>query len=76
MKLIDKIKDSITDFIGLIIIIATMTQLWDKQITWIYDGLIGLAVGFSLFMIPDQIIGDSIKRVFNKYLGNDSNNNS
>ena len=76
MKLIDKIKDSITDFIGLIIIIATMTQLWDKQIAWVYDGLIGLAVGFALFMIPDQVIGDSIKRVFNKYFGNDSNTNS
>ena len=75
MKLIDKIKDSITDFIGLIIIIATMTQLWDKEITWLYDGLIGLAVGFSLFMIPDQAIADSIKKVFNKYF-NDNNTNS
>ena len=73
MKIIERIKDSVTDFIGLIIVIATMTKLWEHDVEWIWDGLIGLTVGFSLFMLPDQIIADSIKKVFNKYFGNDSN---
>ena len=73
MKIIERIKDSVTDFIGLIIVIATMTKLWYHEIPWVWDGLIGLTVGFSLFMLPDQIIADSIKKVFNKYFGNDSN---
>jgi len=74
MKLIDKIKDSITDFIGLIIVIATLTKLWEHDIEWLWDGLIGLCVGFALFMLPDEIITDSIKKVFNKYFKDDSNN--
>jgi len=73
MKLIDKIKDGITDFIGFIVVVATLTKLWDNEIEWVWDGLIGLAVGFALFMLPDQIIADSIKRVFNKYFKDDSN---
>ena len=74
MKIIERIKDSVTDFIGLIIVIATMTKLWEHDIEWLWDGLIGLTVGFALFMLPDQIISDGIKKVFNKYFGNDSNN--
>lgn len=67
MKLIEKIKDGVTDFIGFVVVIATLTKLWDKEITWVWDGLIGLAVGFGLFMLPDQVISDGIKRLFGKY---------
>lgn len=69
MNLIEKIKDGITDFIGLIIIIATLTKLWYHEIEWIWDGLIGLGVGFILFVFPEKLLIESLKKVFNKYFG-------
>lgn len=70
MKLLDKIKDGITDFIGFIVVVATLTKLWDKEITWLWDGLIGLGVGLALFLIPDEWIKETIKNFVKKYTNN------
>ncbi len=70
MRLIDKIKDGITDFLGFIVVVATFTKLWDGSITWMWDGLIGLGVGLGLFLIPDEWIKQTIKNFVKKYTGN------
>jgi len=73
MKIIDRIKDGVTDFLGLCITIATLTQLWEKSITWVWDGLIGLAVGLALFLLPEDWLIDTIKKAATKFTKDDSN---
>lgn len=66
-------KEPISSLIGLAIIVLTILSMYNAQITWIWDGIIGTSIGALFFMIPDKVIKliySTAKKVITKLLGN------
>lgn len=55
-KLFDNIKAPITSLIGLAISIVTILSIYQGNISWQYEGLIGVSVGILFFLIPDKVV--------------------
>lgn len=69
-KLINNLKDPITDLIGLAIVVATLYDIYAGEGTWIWEGLTGVGVGLALFMLPDAMLMDSLGKIFNRFIDN------
>lgn len=69
-KIIDNLKDPITDLIGLAIVIATLYDIYGADGTWLWEGLTGIGVGLFLFMLPDAVLMDSLGKIFNRFVDN------
>lgn len=68
-KLINNLKDPITDIIGITIMLFTVYNvLWTHKIMWIWEGLAGLGAGTILFMMPDDFLLKLIERITDKFL--------
>jgi hypothetical protein len=65
----DKVKDWITDILGLIICVVAIVLLSCKEISVWPDFVIIMACGLILFLIPDSQIVKGIKKVVSKKLG-------
>lgn len=61
MKLLRNLKDWITDLIGLAIMIGTGYAVYVGRAQWMWEGVIGLCVGFVLFWVPDDVILKHLK---------------
>ena len=68
-NLIAKIKDYITDLIGLSIIIITLVMFFNGKVDLLWDGLILLGVGSIFFILPDRAIAAYLQRLADKYSG-------
>jgi uncharacterized membrane protein YqgA involved in biofilm formation len=66
-KIIQNIKDPITDIIGLIIIILTIVERYQGEVQWLWEGAAGLTLGTALFIMPDKWLQDSIESVKKKF---------
>jgi hypothetical protein len=72
MNLLSNIKDKVTSAIGLTIVVITIIGLARTQITWQWDGAIGVSVGTLFFLIPDKIVNlilDTLTQVKEKLIG-------
>jgi hypothetical protein len=68
-NLVAKIKDYITDLIGLAIIIVTLIMFFNGKVVLLWDGLILLGVGAVFFILPDKAIADYLQRLADKHTG-------
>lgn len=68
-------KDKFTDVLGLLIMIFVSFGVWIaplfdlNSINLIFDGIVGLLLGFILLMFPDGVIISFIKRWASKKFG-------
>lgn len=63
--MIDQFKDRITDIIGFIILGGVSYNIWwEKSIPLVWEGIIGLIIGFSLFAVPDKTLADLVVKLF------------
>ncbi len=75
-KIFNNLKDPVTDLAGLVIMVITVAEKYQGKITWVWEGMAGIAVGFALFMMPDQWIADVLQRISDKFLGKKNDTNS
>jgi len=67
MNILKNLKDPVTDIIGLIIILFTLLSVYKGDITWIWEGYAGMGVGLVLFMFPDELIKDLLRKIIDKF---------
>jgi hypothetical protein len=67
-QLLQNIKDPMTDLIGLAIICFSLYEVYFENISWIWEGLTGVGVGLTLFLLPDTFITDALGKVFDKFI--------
>lgn len=72
-KIIENVKDIVTDIIGLVIIVGTLYLLWHKDIVWVWDGIISIGIGCIFFVMPDDFLKQIISKVTGKYTDNPPN---
>lgn len=74
-KIIQNVKDPISDLIGVIIMGVTLLMVYEGKLSWQWDGTIGLGIGCFLFFVPDSIIVDSLLALFKRLMSLIGNNN-
>jgi hypothetical protein len=67
MTILKNLKDPFTDLIGLVIILFTLLEVYRGDITWIWEGYAGMAIGAVFFMFPDDLIQDALKKIIDKF---------
>jgi hypothetical protein len=67
MSILKNIKDPITDIIGLVIMIVTIIEKYNGHIDWIWEGVAGITIGCALFVMPDEWLNGTIKKVGDKF---------
>lgn len=68
MSFIKNIKDWFTDLLGAIVMGVTIYLIYTAQIQWMWEGIIGMCIGFVLLWVPDDIILKHIKKKVDKKL--------
>lgn len=68
MSFIKNIKDWFTDLLGAIVMGVTIYLIYTAQIQWMWEGIIGMCIGFVLLWVPDDIILKYIKKKADKKL--------
>lgn len=68
-NLVAKIKDYITDLIGLSIIIVTLVMFFSGRLTLVWDGVIMFFIGAVFFILPDKAIADYLQRLADRHTG-------
>jgi hypothetical protein len=66
MSIFKNLKDPITDLIGLGIITLTLVEIYRGDITWLWEGYAGMGMGLILFMFPDDLVMEFLRKVFDK----------
>lgn len=57
MKYLKNIKSIYTTALGAAMMAVTSVMIYLDKLDWIYEGLVGIGVGFALLWIPDDLIG-------------------
>lgn len=71
MSLFRNLKDWFTDLLGAGIMIATGIGIYQAKIVWVWEGIIGMTVGFILLWVPDEVILKHIKYKVKKKIKED-----
>lgn len=61
MSLFRNVKDWFTDLLGAAVMIATLIGIYQGKIVWVWEGIIGMCIGFVLLWVPDDVILKYIK---------------
>jgi hypothetical protein len=56
MKFINRHKEGITRLIGIIVIAVTLLSIYHGQITFWFEGLVGMSFGILLLWIPQKVV--------------------
>jgi hypothetical protein len=74
MNIIKNLREPITLVTAIAIIGFTLFSMYNGTITWIWEGLAGVAVGILCLLAPEQlvkVIFRIINKLLNKLLGKD-----
>lgn len=72
-KILNNLKDPITDIIGLVIIALTIYERYVGDVQWIWEGFAGVGIGTALFIMPDKWLKDTINNVGKKLTDKNQN---